>query len=58
MTPTMRISGRANGNGFGIDEFEYGFDEDLNLGRMGEESAHLDGDRVKASPMETMSIGA
>ena len=34
------IGGRANG--FGIDEHEFGFDEELNIGRIGENRAHLD----------------
>ena len=34
------IGGRANG--FGIDGHEFGFDEELNIGRIGENRAHLD----------------
>ena len=34
------IGGRANG--FGIDEHEFGFDEELNIGRIGGNRAHLD----------------
>jgi len=36
------IGGRANN--FGMDEFEFGIDEDLNTGRMGADRVHLDGD--------------
>ena len=34
------IGGRANG--FGIDEQEFGYDEELDIGRIGENRAHLD----------------
>ena len=36
------IGGRANN--FGMDEFEFGIDEDLNTGWMGADRVHLDGD--------------
>ena len=34
------IGGRANG--FGIDEHKFGFDEELKIGRIGENRANLD----------------